>query len=147
VIERLLIAAGILVVNGAVLVLVLRLLTMVVIRRVPSRSDEVAAAVPLAAPPARAPVLPEPEPELIAEAAAEALSAARKALSDAPYQDQYHLTLAELAVRVRLAADGPAAGLDEAVGVTERYNLSRAAPPHGWPLAIALAHASGHRAN
>jgi DNA-binding CsgD family transcriptional regulator/tetratricopeptide (TPR) repeat protein len=76
------------------------------------------------------------------EAAAEALSAARKALSDAPYQDQYHLTLAELTVRVRLAADGPAAGLDEAIGVTERYNLSRAVPPHGWPLAIALAHAS-----
>ena len=69
-IERLLIAAGILVVNGAVLVLVLRLLTMVVIRRVPSRSDEAAAAVPLAAPPERAPVLPEPEPELIAAAAA-----------------------------------------------------------------------------
>jgi DNA-binding CsgD family transcriptional regulator/tetratricopeptide (TPR) repeat protein len=75
------------------------------------------------------------------EAAAEALSAARKALSDAPYQDQYHLTLAELTVRVRLAADGPAAGLDEAIGVTERYDLSRTAPPHGWPLAIALAHA------
>ncbi len=62
------------------------------------------------------------------EAAAEALSAARKALSDAPYQDQYHLTLAELTVRVRLAADGPAAGLDEAIGVTERYNLSRPPP-------------------
>ena len=69
-IERLLIAAGILVVNGAVLVLVLRLLTMVVIRRVPSRNDEAAAAVPLAAPRERAPVLPEPEPELVAAAAA-----------------------------------------------------------------------------
>jgi DNA-binding CsgD family transcriptional regulator len=75
------------------------------------------------------------------EAAAEALSAAREALSDAPYQDQYHLTLAELTVRIRLAADGPAAGLDEAIGVTERYDLS-GAPPHGWPLAIALADAS-----
>jgi hypothetical protein len=70
VIERLLIAAGILVVNGAVLVLVLRLLTMVVIRRVPSRSDEAAAPVPLAAQPERAPVLPEPEPALVAAAAA-----------------------------------------------------------------------------
>jgi hypothetical protein len=70
VIERLLIAAGILVVNGAVLVLVLRLLTMVVIRRVPSRSDEAPAAVPLAAPLERTPVVPEPEPELIAAAAA-----------------------------------------------------------------------------
>jgi hypothetical protein len=69
VIERLLIAVGILVVNGAVLVLVLRLLTMVVIRRVPSRSDEAAAGVPLA-PSERAPVLPEPEPELVAVAAA-----------------------------------------------------------------------------
>jgi hypothetical protein len=70
VIERLLIAAGILVVNGAVLVLVLRLLTMVVIRRVPSRSDEAAAPVPLAAQPERTPVVPEPEPELVAAAAA-----------------------------------------------------------------------------
>jgi len=70
VIERLLIAAGILVVNGAVLVLVLRLLTMVVIRRVPSRSDEAAAPVPLAAQSERAPVLPEPQPELVAAAAA-----------------------------------------------------------------------------
>jgi hypothetical protein len=69
VIERLLIAAGILVVNGAVLVLVLRLLTMVVIRRVPSRSDEAAAPVPLAAQPERALVLPEPEPEVVAAAA------------------------------------------------------------------------------
>jgi hypothetical protein len=69
VIERLLIAAGILVVNGAVLVLVLRLLTMVVIRRVP-RGEEAAAPVPLAAPVERAPVLPEPEPELVAAAAA-----------------------------------------------------------------------------
>jgi len=76
------------------------------------------------------------------EAAAEALSAARKALSDAPYQDQYHLALAELTVRLRLAEDGPAAGLDEAIGVAERYDLSRAVPPHGWPLAIALAYAS-----
>ncbi len=75
-------------------------------------------------------------------AAAEALSAARQSLSDASYQDQYHLTLAELAVRFRLAADGPAAGLDEAIGVTKRYDLSRAVPPHGWPLAIALARAS-----
>ena len=69
-IERLLIAVGILVVNGAVLVLVLRLLTMVVIRRVPSRNDEAGAAVPLAAPPDHVPVMPEPEPELVAAATA-----------------------------------------------------------------------------
>jgi len=68
VIERLLIAVGILVVNGAVLVLVLRLLTMVVIRRVP-RGEEAAAAVPLAAP-ERVPIVPDPEPELIAATAA-----------------------------------------------------------------------------
>jgi hypothetical protein len=69
-IERLLIAAGILVVNGAVLVLVLRLLTMVVIRRVP-RTDEaaVAAPVPIAAPIAE-PAVEEPEPELVAAAVA-----------------------------------------------------------------------------
>jgi DNA-binding CsgD family transcriptional regulator/tetratricopeptide (TPR) repeat protein len=75
------------------------------------------------------------------EAAAEALSAARRAVADAPHQDQYHMPLAELAVRIRLAADGPAAGLDEAIAVTDRYDLSRATPPHGWPLAVTLAHA------
>lgn len=68
-IERLLIAAGILIVNGAVLVLVLRLLTMVVIRRVPNRADEVAAPVPVAAQTQPAPAV-EPEPELVAAAAA-----------------------------------------------------------------------------
>ena len=76
------------------------------------------------------------------EATAEALSAARQILSEAPYQDQLHLPLAELAVRARLAADGPAAGLDEANVVLERYDLSRAVPWLGWPLAVALAHAS-----
>jgi hypothetical protein len=77
VIERLLIAVGILVVNGAVLVLVLRLLTMVVIRRVPSRADEAAAPVPVAAPPERAPAI-EPQPELVAAATA---AAAKPALA------------------------------------------------------------------
>lgn len=69
-IERLIIAAGILVVNGAVLVLVLRLLTMVVIRRVPRGEDAVAAApLPIAAPIAE-PAAVEPEPELVAAATA-----------------------------------------------------------------------------
>jgi len=72
VIERLLIAAGILVVNGAVLVGVLRLLTMVVIRRVP-RHEEAATAAPL---PVAAQVdvaeaaEADPEPELVAAATA-----------------------------------------------------------------------------
>lgn len=81
-IERLLIAVGILVVNGGVLVLVLRLLTMVVIRRVP-RSDEAAVAAPVAfaSAPAEEPAFaePEPEPELVAAATAvsEPVAAAR----------------------------------------------------------------------
>jgi hypothetical protein len=81
-IERLLIAVGILVVNGAVLVGVLRLLTMVVIRRVP-RGDEVPAAVPVsvsAAPAEQAAFMEvEPEPELVAAATAvsEPVAAAR----------------------------------------------------------------------
>ena len=41
-----------------------------------------------------------------------------------------------------MVADGPAAALDEAIAVTERYELSRAVPVNGWPLVIALAHAS-----
>jgi len=71
VIERLLIAVGILVVNGFVLVMVLRLLTMVVIRRVPNRSDEAVAPIPVGAS-AQAPPVSEPEPELVAAAAAAA---------------------------------------------------------------------------
>ena len=76
------------------------------------------------------------------EAAAEALSAARQVLADAPFEAQYHLPFAELTVRVRMAADGPAAALDEAIEVTERYDLSLAVPPNEWPLLIALAHVS-----
>ena len=76
------------------------------------------------------------------EAAAEALSAARQVLSDASFEYQYHFPLAELTVRLRMVADGPAAALDEAIAVTERYELSRAVPVNGWPLVIALAHAS-----
>ncbi len=76
------------------------------------------------------------------EAAAEALSAARRVLSDASFEYQYHFPLAELTVRLRMVADGPAAALDEAIAVTERYELSGAVPVNGWPLVIALAHAS-----
>jgi hypothetical protein len=72
VIERLLIAAGILVVNGAVLVGVLRLLTMVVIRRVPRGEEGEAVAatpVPVAEEVEQMPAA-EPEPELVAAATA-----------------------------------------------------------------------------
>ena len=68
-IERLLIAVGILVVNGAVLVLVLRLLTMVVIRRVPSGAARLRRLC-RSPRPERVPVMPEPEPALVAAAAA-----------------------------------------------------------------------------
>ncbi len=76
------------------------------------------------------------------EATAEALSAARQVLAGAPFDFQYHLPLAELTVQLRMVADGPAAALDEALEVTERHDLSRAVPQHGWPLVIALAHVS-----
>jgi hypothetical protein len=51
--------------------MVLRLLTMVVIRRVPNRSDEAVAPVPAGAS-AQPPPVSEPEPELVAAAAAAA---------------------------------------------------------------------------
>ena len=76
------------------------------------------------------------------EAAAEALSAAHQVLSDARFEYQYHLPQAELTVQLRMVADGPAAALDEAIAVTERYDLSSAIPVNGWPLVITLAHVS-----
>jgi DNA-binding CsgD family transcriptional regulator/tetratricopeptide (TPR) repeat protein len=76
------------------------------------------------------------------EAADEALSASRQVLSGASFEYQYHFPLAELTVQLRLIADGPGAALDEAIEVTERYDLSGAIPVHGWPLVIALAHVS-----
>jgi DNA-binding CsgD family transcriptional regulator/tetratricopeptide (TPR) repeat protein len=74
------------------------------------------------------------------EAAAEALSDARHVLSDAHYQHQYHLPLAQLEAEVRLAADAPATGLAEAAGVVDGYDLSRATPLYVWPLLVTLAH-------
>ena len=76
------------------------------------------------------------------EAAAEALSAAHQVLSDARFEYQYHLPQTELTVQLRMVADGPAAALDEAIAVTERYDLSSAIPVNGWPLVITLAHVS-----
>ena len=111
-IERLLIAVGILVVNGAVLVLVLRLLTMVVIRRVPSRSDEAGAAVPLAAPPDHVPVMPEPEPELVAAATAvsEPVAAARvrprRGTNGHLYRIHHHRMLLGVPVLAAIFASG-----------------------------------------
>ena len=69
-----------------------------------------------------------------AEDAVTALAQARQALADAPFEDQYHLPLEELAVRAFLLADGPDAAWAEAVRVTGRHNLSRIVPTFAWPL-------------
>jgi DNA-binding CsgD family transcriptional regulator len=76
------------------------------------------------------------------QAAAEALSLARRGLSGALHQDQHHLLLAELEVSVRLAADGPAAALTDAVAIADRYELERRSEVHVWPLLVVLAQAS-----
>jgi DNA-binding CsgD family transcriptional regulator len=71
--------------------------------------------------------------------AAEALADARRGVSDAQFEDQYHLPLAGQETRLRLAADGPAAALAEAAALLDRWDLSRAAPLFSWPLLTALA--------
>ena len=76
-----------------------------------------------------------------AEDAVTALAQARKALADAPFEDQYHLPLEELAVRAFLMADGPDAAWAEAVRITGRHDLSRRVPTFAWPLAVAIGHA------
>ena len=76
-----------------------------------------------------------------AEDAVTALSQARQALAEAPFEDQYHLPLEELAVRAVLIADGPSAALAEALRIAERHDLSGTVPTYAWPLAIAMGHA------
>jgi DNA-binding CsgD family transcriptional regulator/tetratricopeptide (TPR) repeat protein len=75
-----------------------------------------------------------------AEDAATALSAAEQALADVPFEDQYHVPLIELGVRIRLMADGPSAALAEALRIIERHDLSCRVPTFAWPLAVALGH-------
>ena len=113
-IERLLIAAGILVVNGGVLVLVLRLLTMVVIRRVPRSDEATAAPVPLEAP-RREPPVEEPAPELVAAATAvsepAALSArprpgGRRGTNGSLYRIHHHRMLLGVPVLAAIFASG-----------------------------------------
>jgi DNA-binding CsgD family transcriptional regulator len=75
-------------------------------------------------------------------AAAEAVAAARRAVSHAHFEDQYHLPLAGQETRLRLAADGPAAAVAEATAVLDRHDvLSCASPLYAWPLLVTLAHA------
>ena len=72
-------------------------------------------------------------------AAAQALADARRVVSDARYEDQYHLPLATEETRLRLAADGPAAALAEAAALLDRHDLSRAVPRYGWLVLLTLA--------
>jgi hypothetical protein len=125
VIERLLIAVGILVVNGFVLVMVLRLLTMVVIRRVPNRSDEAVAPIPVGAS-AQPPPVSEPEPELVAAAAAAAaasepvvatrarLGNGRRGANGPLYRIHHHRMLLGVPVLAAIFASG--AWLGDSVG-------------------------------
>ena len=123
-IERLLIAVGILVVNGFVLVMVLRLLTMVVIRRVPNRSDEAVAPIPVGAS-AQPPPVSEPEPELVAAAAAAAavsepvvararLGNGRRGANGPLYRIHHHRMLLGVPVLAAIFASG--AWLGDSVG-------------------------------
>ena len=113
-IERLLIAAGILVVNGAVLVGVLRLLTMVVIRRVPRHEDaSTAAPLPVAAPAHVAQAAePDPEPELVAAATAvsepvvAARSRGRRGSNGHLYRIHHHRMLLGVPVLAAIFASG-----------------------------------------
>ncbi len=110
-IERLLIAAGILVVNGAVLVGVLRLLTMVVIRRVPRHEEAATAApMPLAAQVDVAQVAaPEPEPELataVSEPVVAARPRGRRGSNGHLYRIHHHRMLLGVPVLAAIFASG-----------------------------------------
>jgi DNA-binding CsgD family transcriptional regulator/tetratricopeptide (TPR) repeat protein len=73
------------------------------------------------------------------EAASGFLAGARHALAEAPYQDQYHLPLARLEMEVRLAADGPASGVETAAAALSRFDLPHASPRYAWPLLVVAA--------
>jgi ATP/maltotriose-dependent transcriptional regulator MalT len=77
--------------------------------------------------------------------AAELTARARSTLSNTPYEDQYHLTLAWLEIEVMRAADGPAAAAELASGMLDRYDLSASSSRYAWPVVVAARTAAGER--
>jgi len=81
--------------------------------------------------------------------AARRAAASRAVLSDATYDDQYHLPKAMLDLQLTLAAEGPAAAAQQAVQELSRYDLAASSPRYVWPLitiaAIAAAAAGAGR--
>jgi DNA-binding CsgD family transcriptional regulator len=72
-------------------------------------------------------------------AAAEAMSNAAELLRGAPQEDEHQLPLGALEIAARLAAAGPAAGIETAAKVIEGYELSGGSPRYAWPMVVEAA--------
>jgi DNA-binding NarL/FixJ family response regulator len=66
--------------------------------------------------------------------AARLIDMVREATPNARYEDQHHLSIAWLDLRIRLATDGAEAAAAEAADVLSRYDLSCAAARYAWPV-------------
>jgi DNA-binding CsgD family transcriptional regulator len=71
--------------------------------------------------------------------AAQALSEAAELLRGSPYEDQHQLPFGVLEIMLRLAASGPAAGIEATAKALDVYELSGSSPRYVWPLVVAAA--------
>jgi DNA-binding CsgD family transcriptional regulator len=74
-----------------------------------------------------------------AGAATQALSDAAELLRGSEYWDEYQFPFGTLEIMQRLAVDGPAAAIQSAAKIIDRYELSRGSPRYAWPLVAAAA--------
>ncbi|HEY6314523.1 MAG TPA: AAA family ATPase, partial [Streptosporangiaceae bacterium] len=74
-----------------------------------------------------------------ARAAAEAMSSAADLLRGAPQEDEHQLPFGALEIAARLAAAGPAAGIETAAKVIDGYELTGGSPRYAWPLVVEAA--------
>jgi DNA-binding CsgD family transcriptional regulator/tetratricopeptide (TPR) repeat protein len=72
-----------------------------------------------------------------ADAAAEEVSAARRLLRDASYEDEHQLPFGVLEILLRLAAAGSAAGMAAAAQAIDGYEASGGSPRYAWPVVVA----------
>jgi DNA-binding CsgD family transcriptional regulator/tetratricopeptide (TPR) repeat protein len=74
-------------------------------------------------------------------AATEAISDAADLLRGTEHWEEYQFPFGTLEIMQRLAVGGPAAAIEGAVKLIDRFELSRGSPRYAWPLVVAAASA------